>query len=360
MFKIRLIYLLGFFLFPFLILSQINERVLETEINNLVIGVNHAYSKDISSGTRTFLLSLKKDDGVSAYCRNRLEAELLGALNGTKFEVVFQPFLQEKTLKYIESTDTTFKVENQSSYAIEFGNMRNLVDSLKDYNIDLVIYSKLFLTPTNHLLLKTALIDLKSLEILSAYTFYGSNEINKFSNRIALSLNFYHGQTQNSTISRSYGPSQSLTINPFNSPVYIDGMSVGVSQYLSNNHQYISAGLLINFESNYLNYFDDYIYNNDEFQIRSISIAPSLGFHLKNFQGQQDLGSIFLTGGFGKSELNRSFYYLESELRLHLTKRLAGNFRSRYYLSPIEMYEPFFQNINHNNIQLCGGFSIQF
>ena len=81
---------------------------METEINNLVIGVNHAYSKDISSGTRTFLLSLKKDDGVSAYCRNRLEAELLGALNGTKFEVVFQPFLQEKTMKYIESTDTTF------------------------------------------------------------------------------------------------------------------------------------------------------------------------------------------------------------------------------------------------------------
>ena len=87
-------------------LSQINERVLESEINTLVYSVNHAYSKDISSGTRTFLLSLKKDDGVSAYCRSRLEAELLGALNGTKFEVVFQPFLQEKTLKYVESTDT--------------------------------------------------------------------------------------------------------------------------------------------------------------------------------------------------------------------------------------------------------------
>lgn len=359
MLRISGIYLLGFFLFPLLSLGQINDKGWETEIDALVEGVKHAYSKDVSSGTRVFMLSLKKDDRVSAYCRSRLEAELLGSLNETKFDVVFQPFLIEKTLKFVESTDTTFKVSNQSSYAVEFGNMRNLIDSLKDYNIDLVIYSKLFLTPANHLLLKSVLVDLKSLQVLSSYTFYGTDDIDKSRNKITISLNFYHGQAQNGTVSRSYGASQSLSINPFNTTVLNDGISIGFSQYLSSNKKYVSAGVLLNLESNYLTNFDDYIYDINEFQIRSISIAPSIGFHLKNSQRKKNLMSIYFNGGFAKSELNRSFYYSESELRFHLTRRFAGNLRGRYYLTNVEMFEPFYQNINYNNIQLCGGFSIQ-
>ena len=359
MLRISAIYFIGFFLFPLQSFSQKSDKGWEAEINALVEGVKHAYSKDVSSGTRVFMLSLKKDDRVSSYCRSRLEAELLGSLNETKFDVVFQPFLQEKTLKFVESTDTTFKVSNQSSYAVEFGNMRTLIDSLKDYNIDLVIYSKLFLAPANHLILKSVLVDLKSLEVLSSYTFYGIDDMKKSQNRIAISLNFYHGQAPMTTVSRSYGASQSLSIDPFNTSVLNDGMSIGFSQYLFSNTRYVSAGLLLNLESNYLTYFDDYIYDINEFQIRSISIAPSLGFHFKNSQRDKNLMSLFFNGGFAKSELNRSFYYIESELRLHLTKRFAGNIRGRYYLTNVEMFQPFYQNINYNNIQLCGGFSIQ-
>ena len=344
---------------PILSFSQMNDKDWETEIDALVEGVRYAYSKDVSTGSRVFILSLKKDDGVSAYCRSRLEAELLGSLNETKFNVVFQPFLLEKTLKFVESTDTTFKVFNQSSYAVEFGNMRTLMDSLKDYNIDLVMYSKLFLAPSNNLILKSVLVDLKTLEVISSYTFYGTDDVKRSRNQIAVSLNFYHGQAQNSIVSRSYGPSQALSIDPFNTSVLHDGMSLGFYQYLFSNTRYVSAGVLLNLESNYLNFFDDYIYDINEFQIRSISIAPSLGFHLKNLQRDISIASAYVNCGFAKSELNRSFYYVETELRLHLSKRFAGNLRVRSYLSNVEMFEPFYQNINYNSTQLCAGFSVQ-
>tara|TARA_B110000503_G_scaffold131976_1_gene207397 strand:- start:2087 stop:3163 length:1077 start_codon:yes stop_codon:yes gene_type:complete len=354
--KNRLILILTILTLPFIVLAQ-NTTQWEQEIRTLTEGVHRAYLQDISSGSRVFLLSVKKDDMASAYCRSRVESELINVLNGTKFSTVFQPFLQEKTFKYVESTDTTFKVSNQSSYVVEFGNMRTLLDSLRDYNIDLILYSKIFLSPSNHLILKTALIDIYTLKVVSGYTFYGSKKEFPREKKLNLAINIYHGLSSNGEVSRSYGPSQGLTINPFNADIYYDGIALGLYQNIK-GADWFSAGLLVNVENNYLPTFDDYIYNINEFRIRTISVAPSLGFHLNNPATNSRIISLFLDAGYGKSEIHNGYYFISSQAQLKLTNWLGVSVQGRYYLNEISISSPFYQDINFTTTQLCGGISI--
>ena len=353
--KKRLIIIL--IILPFIVLSQNSEKW-EEEIRTLAEGVNHAYSQDISSGSRVFLLSVKKDELASPYCRSRVESELINALNGTKFSTVFQPFLQEKTLKYVESTDTTFKVSNQSSYAVEFGNMRSLLDSLKDYNIDLILYSKIFLSPSNHLILKTALVDIHTLKVVSGYTFYGSDREFSEEKKLDWVINFYHGRAINGEVSRSYGSSQGLTIDPFSADIYYDGITIGLYQNSPKESEWFSSGILVNLENNYLPTFDDYIYDINEFRIRTISVAPSIGFHLNNSLTKRRVFSLFLDAGYGKAETYSGYYFISSQVQLKLTNWLGINIQGRYYLNSISITTPFYQDINFNTTQLCGGISI--
>ena len=283
---------------------------------------------------------------------------MLNVFEKTKFSVVFQPFLQEKTLKSVESTDTTFKVLNQSSYAVEFGNMRALIDSLKDYNIDLLLHSKLFLSPANHLILKTALIDVHTLKVISGYTFYGSSKEVLKEKPMSFVLSIYHGQSSNALVSRSYGPSQALSITPFSDQILYDAASLGVYQKVSKNINWLSAGVQLNAESNYLNAFDDYIQDFNEFRITTFTVGPSLGLHIVNPVTNNIIFSSYTDAGYGKSEWNSGFYFTSLQLQLKLTKRLSVDLRGRYYLTGVVITEPFYQDINFNTAHLCGGISL--
>lgn len=356
MFKQGLTYLLIFFLTPIIGYSQLAN--LEKEIQALTAGVNLAYSQDITSGSRVFLLSVKKDDLVPAYCRSRIEAEILNAFDKTKFSVVFQPFLQEKTLKSIESTDTTFKVSNQSSYSVEFGNMRALIDSLQDYNIDLLFYSKLFLSPANHLILKTSLVDVHTLKVISGYTFYGSPKEVLKEKPVSFKLSIYHGQSSNAMVSRSYGQSQALKINPFSDKILYDAASLGVYQKVSKNINWLSAGVQLNAENNYLKEFDDYIRDFNEFRITTFTVGPSLGLHIVDPVTRNIVFSSYTDAGYGKSEWNSGFYFISTQLQLKLTKRLSVDLRGRYYFTGVVITNPFYQDINFKTAHLCGGISL--
>tara|TARA_B100000768_G_C11274015_1_gene374890 strand:- start:1508 stop:2581 length:1074 start_codon:yes stop_codon:yes gene_type:complete len=342
-------------LLPQVSVSQELDIDWENEIQSILNDFNVAFNKDITQGTRVYILALKKDLNTPAYCKYRIQTSMASGFANSKFEVVFQPFLSEQTLKRVESTDTSFRMINESSYKKEFKNMRSLMDSLKEYNIDLLLSGSVFLSPSNHLVLSVSLVEINSLETKTSYVFYGDDSDKSKPRGTEIIFSVMHGLSRDSEIARIYGTSQAQTIGPNKELSNVDAIQLGVYQRVFRTMNWLSSGIFISGENHYVRDFDDYLYNINDFQIRSLSISGALSFNLSPPSPDRNpSASIVLAAGAGKTTLRETHYIFSGMTRINLTNWLGAQFGLRY-LTPVRITYPYEQQIKYLNTQLCAG-----
>jgi hypothetical protein len=314
-------------------------------------------SKDVTAGTRVFILSTERDESVPSMYRSRVEGVIAGALAQTKFDIVFQPFLKEETIKRVESTDSTFKVSNQSSYKMDYGSMRTLLDTMKEYSIDLLLASHLYLSNQYGLILDVWLIDSKTLELRQTYRVYSSSIENGMRDKAEFQISALHGTATESYISREYGNSQALTIGPELEQIFIDGARLSIIQPILRSSNVMKGGFSLGIENSYLKNFTDNVYGINEFQIRSISLGALLQLALVRNNKGRELVSLQFYGGLTKTSIFNTAYSVGTGANIRLTDWFSV-FAMSQWNTELAIQDPFKQNINYQTPQLCGGISI--
>lgn len=314
-------------------------------------------SKDVTSGTRVFILSPERDESVPSIYRSRVEGVIVSALAQTKFDIVFQPFLKEETIKRVESTDSTFKVSNQSSYKLDYGSMRTLLDSMKEYSIDLLLASHLYLSNQHGLILDVWLIDSKTLELKQTYRVYSAIIENRLRDKAEVQISAFHGTATESYISREYGNSQALTIGPDLEQIFVDGARLSIIQPILRSSNVMKGGVSLGIENSYLKNFTDNVYGINEFQIRSISLGALLQFALVSNNKGRELVSLQFHGGLTKTSIFNTAYSVGTSANIRLTDWFSV-FAMSQWNTELAIQDPFKQNINYQTPQLCGGISI--
>ena len=314
-------------------------------------------SKDVTSGTRVFILSPERDESVPSIYRSRVEGVIVSALAQTKFDIVFQPFLKEETIKRVESTDSTFKVSNQSSYKLDYGSMRTLLDSMKEYSIDLLLASHLYLSNQHGLILDVWLIDSKTLELKQTYRVYSAIIENRLRDKAEVQISAFHGTATECYISREYGNSQALTIGPDLEQIFVDGARLSIIQPILRSSNVMKGGVSLGIENSYLKNFTDNVYGINEFQIRSISLGALLQFALVSNNKGRELVSLQFHGGLTKTSIFNTAYSVGTSANIRLTDWFSV-FAMSQWNTELAIQDPFKQNINYQTPQLCGGISI--
>lgn len=319
--------------------------------------LHYFLSKDVTAGTRVFILSTERDESVPSMYRSRVEGVIAGALAQTKFDIVFQPFLKEETIKRVESTDSTFKVSNQSSYKMDYGSMRTLLDTMKEYSIDLLLASHLYLSNQYGLILDVWLIDSKTLELRQTYRVYSSSIENGMRDKAEVQISALHGTATESYISREYGNSQALTIGPELEQIFIDGARLSIIQPILRSSNVMKGGFSLGIENSYLKNFTDNVYGINEFQIRSISLGALLQLALVRNNKGRELVSLQFYGGLTKTSIFNTAYSVGTGANIRLTDWFSV-FAMSQWNTELAIQDPFKQNINYQTPQLCGGISI--
>lgn len=319
--------------------------------------LHYFLSKDVTAGTRVFILSTERDESVPSMYRSRVEGVIAGALAQTKFDIVFQPFLKEETIKRVESTDSTFKVSNQSSYKMDYGSMRTLLDTMKEYSIDLLLASHLYLSNQYGLILEVWLIDSKTLELRQTYRVYSSSIENGMRDKAEVQISALHGTATESYISREYGNSQALTIGPELEQIFIDGARLSIIQPILRSSNVMKGGFSLGIENSYLKNFTDNVYGINEFQIRSISLGALLQLALVSNNKGRELVSLQFYGGLTKTSIFNTAYSVGTGANIRLTDWFSV-FAMSQWNTELAIQDPFKQNINYQTPQLCGGISI--
>lgn len=329
----------------------------ETSLLELQESLHYFLSKDVTAGTRVFILSTERDESVPSMYRSRVEGVIAGALAQTKFDIVYQPFLKEETIKRVESTDSTFKVSNQSSYKMDYGSMRTLLDTMKEYSIDLLLASHLYLSHQYGLILDVWLIDSKTLELKQTYRVYSASIENRMRDKAEVQISALHGTAAESYISREYGNSQALTIGPELEQIFVDGARLSIIQPILRSSNIVKGGFLLGFENTYLKNFTDNVYDINEFQIRSISLGASLQIAIVNSNKGRDILSLQFYGGLAKTSIFNTAYSVGTGANIRLTDWFSV-FAMSQWNTELAIQDPFKQNINYQTPQLCGGISV--
>jgi len=329
----------------------------EASLLELQESLHHFFSKDVTAGTRVFILSTERDESVPSVYRSRVEGVVTGALAQTKFDIVFQPFLKEETIKRVESTDSTFKVSNQSSYKMDYGSMRTLLDTMKEYSIDLLLASHLYISNQYGLILDVWLIDSKTLELRQTYRVYSSIIENGMRDKAEVQISAFHGTARESYISREYGNSQALTIGPELEQIFIDGARLSIIQPILRSSNVMKGGVSLGIENSYLKNFTDNVYGINEFQIRSISLGALLQLALVRNNKGRELVSLQFYGELTKTSIFNTAYSAGTGASIRLTDWFSV-FALSQWNTELAIQDPFKQNINYQTPQLCGGISI--
>ena len=319
--------------------------------------MHYFLSKDVTAGTRVFILSTERDESVPSMYRSRVEGLIAGALAQTKFDIVYQPFLKEETIKRVESTDSTFKVSNQSSYKMDYGSMRTLLDTMKEYSIDLLLASHLYLSHQYGLILDVWLIDSKTLELRQTYRVYSASIENRMRDKAEVQISALHGTAVESYISREYGNSQALTIGPELEQIFVDGARLSIIQPILRSSNIMKGGFLLGIENTYLKNFTDNVYDINEFQIRSISLGALLQIAVVNNNKGRDILSLQFYGGLTKTSIFNTAYSAGTGANIRLTDWFSV-FAMSQWNTQLAIQDPFKQNINYQTPQLCGGISV--
>jgi len=339
------------------ILSAQNQLAIDRSINRVLDECSIDLSKDITVGSRIYIQSPRASVNVPLYVKDRIASEITGALQESKFKVVYQPFLEDHTIKKVHVSDSALRVTHSSSIETQFKNMRNVLDSLQGYNIDLLLASRIQMSELGDLILNVYIVNAKNLEVESSYVYYSNNKTSKGIRKSKLEVSTFFGQYTSAVAYREYY-SIGQTIGPFAVKPQVNAVDIGFSQQILANDPSFNVSVFSGIESTHINEgINDSIYQLNSSSINAVRAGLSISGHLFLEGSKRPVAGITQKVVFAKPTLIDQYLVSESSLNICLSRNISA-FAAIRYSQPIISRIPYKDIIEFQSYSICYGISL--
>jgi hypothetical protein len=315
-------------------------------------------SNEIVVGSRVFVMTPRFSAGVAPYIRDRIGAGLVQSLAQSKYVPVYQPFLEERTYKRIESSDTALRVIHSSSLFDDYKSMRSFVDTLNGYAVDLILVSRIHKNESDVLVLNMDLVDSRTLQIKSSSTVYSANKI-KINRDTHMQISGGFGVSPSALLYRNYPQLSNGLVGPFETPINYQMIELGVYQDVLRGHEELKFGIVGAYESTFLQgVFNDSLYQINKFEIGALRLGLSLELSLlSNGPDPRPILSLTSNACISKPTLLDSYFSSDTRVTINFSRSLGGFIQIRF-TDPIVKNAVYTDIINNQSYMLCYGASI--
>lgn len=337
--------------------QQLNLKV-DQSIEKLLVEAERSLSQDITKGSRIFVMTPRFSAAVPPYVRDRVGAGLIQSLAESKFVPIYQPFLEERTNKRIESSDTALRIIHSSSLYDDYASMRALVDTLEGYAVDLLLVSRIHQNESEILVLNIDIVDAKTLQIESSLTVFSSDKIAPGRDTY-IRVNALIGNSPATTIYRDYPQLTNGLVGPFEVPLSYQALTLGVHQDVLKGREEIKFGISSGYESTYLQgAFNDSLYQVNQFNIDAFTLGVSLEFSaISKGANPRPIVSLLVNANVSKPTLFDNYFSSDTRLTVHFTRSIGAFFQVRFTDSIVKN-GVYTDVINNQSYMLCYGASI--
>lgn len=351
-------YIFLFTLLSAVVHGQSVSLKVDQSIERLLQEVEVKLSNEIVVGTRVFVMTPRFSAGVAPYIRDRVGAGLVQSLTKSKYVPIYQPYLEERTYKRIESSDTALRVIHSSSLFDDYKSMRSFIDTLNGYAVDLILVSRIHKNDADVLVLNIDLVDSRTLQIKSSSTVYSTNKI-KVNRDTHMKISGGFGVAPSALLYRNYPQLSSGLVGPFETSINYQTLEFGVYQDVLKGHEELRFGIIGAYESTYLEgAFNDTLYQINKFEIGALRLGMSLELSLiSNGPNPRPVVSLSTNVSISKPTLLDSYFSSDTRVTINFSRSLGGYIQVRFS-DPIVKNAVYTDIINNQSYMLCYGASI--
>lgn len=332
---------------------------MDQSIEVLLSEAENHLKHDITVGTRIFVMTPRSGAAIAPYLGERIGAGLTKVLKESKFVAVYQPFLEERTLKKIESSDSLLRVIHRSSVFDDFASMRVFVDSLKSYAVDLILVPKLHVNVNGELVMNLDVVDLKTLQVESSYTVYSNSKLHQLPRDTYFRINAATGSSQSALVYREYPQLTNGIVGPYDLMVNFQSITLGVYQDVLRSREEFKCGVLIGYESNHISTgFVDTLYQLNQFDIPALTMGLSVEFAaLSRGTDPRPILSFMANAHVGKPNILDTYYAFDTRATLYLSRSIGAYFQLRF-VDNIQRNGSFTDTLVNQSYFLCYGLAV--
>lgn len=351
-----------FFCFVFASVTISAQEVaskLDRSIGVILSNTESSIKHDITPGSRVFVMTPRSGAAIPPYVSERIASGLIGVLRESKFVAVYQPFLEERTLKKIESSDSILRVVHRSSVFNDFASMRVFVDSLKSYAVDLLLVPKLHINVNGELVMNLDVVDLRTLQVESSYTLFSHSKLNQLPRDTYFRINAAVGTSQSASVYRDYPQLSNGIVGPYDLSIDNHGLSFGVYQDIVRGREELKCGLLCGYESNHISSgFQDTVYQLNQFSIPAMTVGLSLELAaMSKGKNARPLISVMANAHVGKPNILDNYYSFDTRATLYLSRSIGTYFQLRF-LDNIQRHGTYTDVVINQSYFLCYGIAV--
>lgn len=353
------IFIILILIFGGILSAQTKQSKDERAISDVLRSIQLDFESSIIEGSRVFVMTPKISIGVSPYLRDRLKDGLTNALGDSKFQLVYQPFLEDNTAKKIEVSDTVVRVQQFSTMNEDYNSMRAVIDTLNAYSVDLFVASRIQKTQDDHLIVHVQFVKTKNLEVLSNSSYFSNKSARNTTKNKGLYIDVFTGQNKSSLAYRDYTNLSNGIVGPYNVVSQINGVTTVFYQDVARTVSSFKGGLLLGAENSFVREgFIDTLYQSHTFSIPSFLVGLSIRANLNSSgpKGKPVLGieeRIFL----GKPTMIDQYLVSETRVNIGITEFL-NLFGSVRYSQPVAFSSSVQQILEFQSYSLCYGISV--
>lgn len=334
-----------------------SQLAVDRAINSVLAKCSVDLRSDITVGTRIYIQSPRASVNVPLYVKDRIANEIASTLKESKFKVVYQPFLEDHTIKKVHVSDSALRVVHRSSFETQFKNMRNVLDSLKGYNIDLLLASRVQMSEQGDLILNVYVVNANNLEVESSYTYYSNNKMSKGIRKSTIEISTFFGQYSSALAYREYY-AISQTIGPFNVSPQVNAVDIGFSQQIIANNPSFKAGVFAGMESTHISEgIVDSVYQLNSTSIGAIRVGLTISGQLYLEGSRRPVVGLTQQAILAKPTLIDQYLVSESKINVYLSKNISA-FAALRYSQPIISRIPYKDIIEFQSYSICYGISL--
>lgn len=329
-------------------------------IADVLTDIRLDFRSSVVTGNRIFVMTPKSSSGVSPYLKDRIKEGISESIGGSKYQLVYQPFLEDNVAKKILVSDTAVRVQQFSTFSTEYNSMRSVLDTLLSYSVDIFVASRIQKSEEGDLIVHLQLVNAKNLEVLSTKSYHSNGSAVKTSKISKINVGVYSAQNPSTLAYRDYTNLSNGRVGPYNLSSFTNGAIIGVSQKLTKKgFSAFEAGMFIGAENSYIREgFIDTLYQNHTFTIPAYLIGVSLKAQL-NTSDAMSLSVLSLEQrvSLGKSTLIDQYLVSETRLNVSLTQFLEI-FGSIRFSQPVVYTSSVQQILEFQSYSLCYGISL--